>query len=259
MQILGIDIGGSGVKAGVVDLDNGSLIGDRLRVPTPVPATPEAVQAAVASLVREFSWQEAVGCGFPGVIHQGRAMTAANVDPAWIGVDVASLFAAATGCPFHVLNDADAAGIAEMRFGAGRGRVGVVLLVTVGTGLGSALFSDGVLVPNTEFGHILVRGKEAERYASAAVREREHLSWAKWGKRFNRYLRRMEELVWPDLFIIGGGASKKHERFFPQIEVKAAIVPAQLRNDAGIIGAAFAASDLSPADAPTAASKAGGA
>jgi polyphosphate glucokinase len=140
-----------------------------------------------------------------------------------------------------VLNDADAAGIAEMRFGAGRGRLGVVLLVTVGTGLGSALFSDSVLVPNTEFGHILVRGKVAERYASAAVREREHLNWSKWGKRFNRYLQRMEELVWPDLFIIGGGASKKHERFFPQIAVQAEIVPAQLRNEAGIIGAALSA------------------
>jgi polyphosphate glucokinase len=241
MHILGIDIGGSGVKAGVVDVDKGCLVGERLRIPTPVPATPEAVQAAVASLVREFSWKDAVGCGFPAVIREGRAMTAANIDPAWIGTDVAGLFADATGCPFHVLNDADAAGIAEMRFGAGRGRLGVVLLVTVGTGLGSALFSDAVLVPNTEFGHILVRGKVAERYASAAVREREHLSWSKWGKRFNRYLQRMEELVWPDLFIIGGGVSKKHERFFPQIDVQAEIVPAQLRNEAGIIGAALSA------------------
>jgi polyphosphate glucokinase len=241
MHILGIDIGGSGIKAGVVDVDKGCLVGERLRIPTPVPATPEAVQAAVASLVREFSWKDAVGCGFPAVIREGRAMTAANIDPTWIGTDVAGLFADATGCPFHVLNDADAAGIAEMRFGAGRGRLGVVLLVTVGTGLGSALFSDAVLVPNTEFGHILVRGKVAERYASAAVREREHLSWSKWGKRFNRYLQRMEELVWPDLFIIGGGVSKKHERFFPQIDVQAEIVPAQLRNEAGIIGAALSA------------------
>jgi polyphosphate glucokinase len=241
MHILGIDIGGSGVKAGVVDVAKGCLVGERLRIPTPVPATPEAVQVAVASLVREFSWKDTVGCGFPGVIHDGRAMTAANIDPAWIGTDVAGLFADATGCPFHVLNDADAAGIAEMRFGAGRGRLGVVLVVTVGTGLGSALFSDAVLVPNTEFGHILVRGKVAERYASAAVREREHQSWSKWGKRFNRYLQRMEELVWPDLFIIGGGASKKHERFFPQIDVQAEIVPAQLRNEAGIIGAALSA------------------
>jgi polyphosphate glucokinase len=241
MHILGIDIGGSGVKAGVVDVDQGCLVGERLRIPTPAPATPQAVQATVAGLVREFSWKGAVGCGFPGVIREGRAMTAANIDPAWIGTEVASLFADATGCPFHVLNDADAAGIAEMRFGAGRGRLGVVLLVTAGTGLGSALFSDAVLVPNTEFGHILVRGKVAEHYAAAAVREREHLSWAKWGKRFNRYLQRMEELVWPDLFIIGGGASKKHERFFPEIHVQAEIVPAQLRNEAGIIGAALAA------------------
>ena len=241
MQILGIDIGGSGVKGGVVDVDKGSLVGERIRIPTPDPATPQAMQATVASLVREFSWKEAVGCGFPGVIREGRAMTASNIDPDWIGTDVAGLFGSATGCPFHVLNDADAAGIAEMRFGAGRGRPGVVLLVTVGTGLGSALFSDGVLVPNTEFGHILLRGKVAERYASAAVREREHLSWTKWGRRFNRYLRRLEELVWPDLFIIGGGVSKKHERFFPQLDVKAEVVPAQLRNDAGIVGAALSA------------------
>lgn len=241
MHILGIDIGGSGVKAGVVDVEQGCLVGERLRIPTPEPATPQAVQAIVASLVREFSWTDAVGCGFPGVIRDGRAMTAANIDPAWLGTDVASLFADATGCPFKVLNDADAAGIAEIRFGAGRGRPGVVLLITVGTGLGSALFSDGVLVPNTEFGHILLRGKEAERYASDAARERKRLSWSRWGKRFNRYLRRMEELVWPDLFIVGGGASKKHERFFPQIDVQAEVVPAQLRNEAGIIGAALAA------------------
>jgi polyphosphate glucokinase len=246
MHILGIDIGGSGVKGGVVDVEKGCLVGERLRIPTPLPATPQAVQESVANLVREFSWKEAIGCGFPAVIHGGRAMTAANIDPAWIGTDVASLFTGVTGCPFQVLNDADAAGIAEMRFGAGRGRQGVVLLVTVGTGLGSALFSDGVLVPNTEFGHILVRGKVAEHYASAVVRERKHLNWSKWGKRFNHYLRRMEELVWPDLFIIGGGASKKHERFFPQIDVQAEIVPAQLRNDAGIIGAALAAVPVSP-------------
>jgi polyphosphate glucokinase len=199
------------------------------------------VKTTVANLVGEFSWKDAVGCGFPGVIREGRAMTAANVDPAWIGTDVAGLFADATGCPFHVLNDADAAGIAEMHFGAGRGRLGVVLLVTVGTGLGSALFSDGVLVPNTEFGHILLRGKVAERYASAAVRDRKNLSWTKWGKRFNRYLQRMEELVWPNLFIIGGGASKKFEQFLPQLDVQAEILPAQLRNEAGIIGAAVAA------------------
>jgi polyphosphate glucokinase len=241
MHILGIDIGGSGIKAGVVDVEQGCLIGERRRIPTPEPATPRAMQEVVASLVREFSWTGAVGCGFPGVIRDGRAMTAANIDRAWLGTDVAGLFAGATDCPFLVLNDADAAGIAEMRFGAGRGRPGVVLLITVGTGLGSALFSDGALVPNTEFGHILLRGKEAERYASDAVRERKHLSWSRWGKRFNRYLRRMEELVWPDLFIIGGGASKKHERFFSQLDVRAEVVPAQLRNEAGIIGAALAA------------------
>lgn len=246
MHVLGVDIGGSGVKAGVVDVAKGCLTGERLRIATPMPATPDAVKNCVASLVREFSWRGPVGCGFPSVIHDGTAMTAANIDAAWIGTDVARLFADATGCPFQVLNDADAAGIAEMCFGAGRERRGVVLVITVGTGLGSALFSEGVLVPNTEFGHILVRGKVAEHYASAAVRERKHLSWEQWGKRFNRYLRRMEELVWPDLFIIGGGASKKFERYFSQIEVKAELVPAQLRNEAGIIGAALAAAGARP-------------
>lgn len=241
MQILGIDIGGSGVKARVVDVDQGTLVGERLRIPTPEPATPKAMQETVTRRVRKFSWQDVVGCGFPGVVRDSRIMTAANIDASWIGTDAATLFADATGYPFHVLNDADAAGIAEMRFGAGRDRRGVVLLVTVGTGLGSALFSSGALVPNTEFGHIHVRGKVAEHYASAAVRERKYLSWSKCGKRFNRSLQRMEELLWPDLSIIGGGASKKFERFSPQIEVKAEIVPAQLRNEAGILGAALAA------------------
>ena len=241
MQILGIDIGGSGIKGGVVDVERGALVGERIRIPTPVPATPDAVQAAVASLVRKFSWTDAIGCGFPAVIRDGRAMTASNIDPAWIGTDVASLLADATGCSFHVLNDADAAGIAEMRFGAGQGRRGVVLVVTVGTGLGSALFAGSELVPNTEFGHVLVRGRIAEHYASAAARESNHLSWSKWGKRFNRYLRRMEELLWPELFIIGGGASRKFEKFLPQIDVEAEVVAAQLRNEAGIVGAALAA------------------
>ena len=241
MQVLGIDIGGSGIKAGVVDVETGTLVGERLRLPTPDPATPQAVQATVGRLAWEFSWTDVIGCGFPAVIHEGRALTAANVDPAWIGADAAGLFADASGCPVRVLNDADAAGLAEMHFGAGRGRSGVVLLVTVGTGLGTALFSDGVLVPNTELGHILVRGKDAERYASAAVREAKGLSWSRWGKRFNRCLQRLEELLWPGLFIVGGGASKKFEKFSSQFDVRAEVVPAQLRNDAGIIGAALAA------------------
>ena len=246
MRILGIDIGGSGIKGAVVEIEDGSLVGERLRIPTPAPATPAAVQATIAEVIREFSWDGAVGCGFPAVIKGGRAMTASNIDPSWIGTDVTSLFTEATGCPFHVLNDADAAGIAEMRFGAGQGRSGVVLVVTVGTGLGSALFAGSELVPNTEFGHVLVRGKIAEHYASAAAREEHHLSWSKWGRRFNRYLRHMEELLWPELFIIGGGASRKFERFLAQIDVKAEVVPAQLLNEAGIIGAALAAS-LTPA------------
>lgn len=246
--ILGIDIGGSGIKGALVDIATGALLTERQRIDTPLPATPKAVAETVREVVKALDWQGVIGCGFPAPLHQGIALTAANIDDAWIGTAVDQTLAEATSCSCHVLNDADAAGLAEMRFGAGRGHNGVVLLITVGTGLGSALFCDGVLVPNTEFGHVRLKGDSAERYASDATRKKDDLSWEKWGKRFNRYLRLMESLVWPDLIIIGGGASKKFERFADQLKVKAEVVPATLQNEAGIIGAAvFAAENLSQA------------
>ncbi len=241
MKCLGIDIGGSGVKGAVVDSDTGALLEERFRFETPVPATPDAVAETVAQLIQHFDWQGPVGCGFPAAIREGVALTAANIAESWIGTDVAALFSRATSCPTWVLNDADAAGVAEMAFGAGKDRLGTVLIVTVGTGLGTALFYRGQLFPNTELGHIEIRGKDAEMRASDAARQREDLSWEKWAGRFNEYLLTMERLFWPELIIIGGGVSKKPERFMPYLTVRATVVPAQLRNEAGIVGAAVAA------------------
>ncbi|RCU51500.1 ROK family protein [Corallincola holothuriorum] len=244
MQVLGIDIGGSGIKGAVVDLTTGELVTERHRIPTPQPATPEQVANTVAELVEHFAWKGPVGCGFPAAIQHGIARTAANIDKSFIGTDVAKLFSNITECPCYVLNDADAAGVTEMHFGAGRGIKGVVLMVTIGTGLGTALFSDGKLLPNTELGHILLEnGLEGEQYASSAVREREELGWGKWGKRFNTYLQQMEALFWPDIILLGGGASKKFEKFSDKIEVDALVTPAASLNQAGIIGAALYAAE----------------
>jgi polyphosphate glucokinase len=243
MELLGIDIGGSGIKGAPVNLKTGLLSAKRVRFPTPQPASPAEVAKTVARLVKKFKWQGAVGCGFPAVIRRGVALTAANVDKSWIGTDAARLFSQAAGCPVMVINDADAAGLAEMRFGAGKGRQGVVFTITIGTGLGSALFVDGKLVPNTELGHIEVRSKDAERRASDAVRQRKELSWKEWAVRFNEYLLTLERLFYPDLFILGGGASKKTEKFLPYLTVQAEVLPAQLLNDAGIVGAALAAKE----------------
>ena len=240
MEILGIDIGGSGIKGAPVDLANGTLAAERLQIPTPQPATPDAVAASVGKITRHFNWSKPVGCGLPAVVQHGIARTAANIDASWIGVDARALLTGSTGCSVTVINDADAAGIAEMRFGAGRGRVGTVLMVTVGTGLGTALFRDGHLVPNTELGHILLNGKVAEKYASAGVRQVLGLTYQDWAKRFDEYLHRLEALFWPDLFIIGGGISSMHETFFPCLTVKTELLPATLRNEAGIVGAAAA-------------------
>jgi len=241
MQVLGIDIGGSAIKAAPVELTTGALAAERLRLPTPQPATPDAVSAALAEIFRHFAWHGPVGCGFPAAIRQGVVCTAANIDSSWIGINVNRLLTERLGTTVSVLNDADAAGLAEMRFGAGRGQRGTVFVVTVGTGLGTALFRDGVLVPNTELGHLLLNGADAERYASAAVRERFDLSYETWADRFNSYLLRLEELFWPDLFIIGGEISRSHEQFFPHLTIATPIVPASLRNEAGIVGAALAA------------------
>ncbi|MCP2339354.1 polyphosphate--glucose phosphotransferase [Actinomadura rupiterrae] len=242
MRMLGIDIGGSGIKGAPVDLGTGELTADRMRIATPDPSRPTAVAGAVAQVVEHFAWDGPVGVTFPGVVVNGTTMTAANVDHGWIGTDAAALFARVTGRRVTVLNDADAAGVAEMAHGAGRGHPGTVVMLTLGTGIGSALFIDGALVPNTEFGHIEIRGKDAEKRASAKVREEKELSWHHWAERLSEYLARLEGLISPGLIILGGGVSRKADRFVPLIEgVRAPIVPAALINNAGIVGAAMAA------------------
>ena len=240
MNILGIDIGGSGIKGAPVDTLKGCLCEERLHIPTPSPATPEAIAETVAETVRHFNWTGPVGCGLPAVIRNGIACTAANIDPSWIDTDVVKLLSARSGLDVTVLNDADAAGLAEMRYGAGRKATGTTIVVTAGTGLGTALFRDNTLVPNTELGHLHLRGKVAEHHAAAVVRTEMKLSYRDWAKRFDDYLHRLEELFWPDLFIIGGEISKDHAKFFPHLTNKTRTLPAELRNNAGIIGAAAA-------------------
>jgi polyphosphate glucokinase len=237
----GVDIGGSGIKGCLVDLDEGRLVGERLRIDTPQPSRPDAVYAVVAQIVNHFGWTERTGVTFPGVMRHGIAHTAANVDKSWIGTDVDAGLEALLPGTVETLNDADAAGLAEMRYGAGRDQDGVVLLLTFGTGIGSALFVDGHLVPNTEFGHIQVDSEDGERRASAAAREREVLSYPEWAKRVDRYLEVLEAGLWLDLIIVGGGVSKKADKWVPLLSTRTPVVPAQLQNDAGIVGAALAA------------------
>lgn len=241
MEILGIDIGGSGIKGAPVDTENGALLAPRLRVPTPELAKPRQVAEAMDQIVKHFGWHDLIGCGFPAAVHSGVPLTAANIHKKWIGKDASALFKKVTGCPVHVVNDADAAGIAEMTFGAGQGQNGVVLIVTIGTGLGTSIFINGQILPNTEFGHIEIDGQQAEVRASDAARKREKLSWSKWSKRLDRYLQTMEGLIWPDLIILGGGVSKKYEQFIPKLNLQAEVLPATLLNEAGIVGAALAA------------------
>ncbi|MFG1707894.1 polyphosphate--glucose phosphotransferase [Nonomuraea sp. M3C6] len=236
MNVLGIDIGGSGIKGAPVDTEAGELLEDRLRIATPQPSKPHEVAEVVASIVKHFSWNGPVGVTFPGVVVDGVVRTAANVHHSWIGVDAATLFGGAM-----VLNDADAAGLAEMAFGRGRGQRGTVLVLTLGTGIGSALFADGTLVPNTELGHLELHGKDAEHRASARVREEHELSWEKWAERVEEYLRHVEMLFSPSLIVIGGGVSKRADRFLPHVHIDTPVVPAALQNEAGIIGAAHAA------------------
>jgi polyphosphate glucokinase len=236
---LGIDIGGSGVKGAPVDVRTGELVKDRFKLSTPQPATPDAVAETVADVVRHFDWQGPVGLTVPGVVKHGVVHTAANIDRSWIGTDAAALFRTAIEQPCTVLNDADAAGIAEMRFGAGKGRDGVVVMITLGTGIGCAVFNDGVLLPNTELGHLEMNGHDAEHQASARVREDLHLSWKKWAERVDQYLDMMDRLLWPDLIIIGGGVSRRADKFFPYLDTRAELVPAALQNEAGIVGAAL--------------------
>ncbi len=241
MHILGIDVGGSGIKGAPVDTMTGELIAERIRIKTPDKAEPQPVAEVVAQIARSFEWKGQIGIGFPAPIKGGVAMMAANISEKWVGTNADELFSKITGCDCTMINDADAAGLAEMSFGAGRGQIGTVIMVTLGTGIGSAIFYRGRLLPNTEFGHIEMEGYEAEARASDAARQRDDLSWKKYAKQLNRYLKMMEKLFWPDLFIVGGGISKEHEKFLPLLTIDIPVVPAELLNEAGIIGAALAA------------------
>jgi len=237
---LGVDVGGTGIKGGLVDLEKGELIGERLRILTPHPATPDAVALCVAEVVRHFEYKERFGCGLPMVVKAGVTLTAANVDHSWIGTDAKTLFETHTGVKASILNDADAAGLAEMQYGAGKDKKGVVFMLTFGTGIGCAIFNNGVLLPNTELGHLKVRGVDAEDRASESVRIEREMSWRKWSARIDEYLHELERLFWPDLFIVGGGASKNANKFIPRLTINTPIVPATLLNEAGIVGAALA-------------------
>ena len=245
-QALGVDVGGSGVKGAIVDLDTGQLVGERLRLETPQPATPKAVTKTVAEVVDHFGWTGPVGVTYPGVVVDGVVKPAANVDKSWIGTNVAELWSAALGGrKVTVLNDADAAGLAEARYGAGRDVKGLVVLLTFGTGIGSAVLYNGVLLPNTEFGHIEVGGKEAEHRAASSVKERKEWNYQRWTEEVTKVLVAIENAIWPDLFIAGGGISKKADRWIPMLRNRTPVVGAGLQNEAGIVGAAMASqSDL---------------
>jgi polyphosphate glucokinase len=248
VDVLGVDIGGSGVKGAPVNIQTGELLASRYRIPTPQPSSPKAVADVVGAIAKHFEWRKPIGITFPGVIHHGVIMTAANVDKSWIGVDGIELFENATQCRVRILNDADAAGLAEMELGAGRNHhTGVVIMLTFGTGIGTAIFVNGHLLPNTEFGHLPLRGKDAEHRAAARVRDDENLTWTEWAERVNEFLAAMEFFFSPDLFIIGGGISKKQHKFMHHLKSRAEIAPAQLLNDAGIIGAATVAKELATA------------
>jgi polyphosphate glucokinase len=240
MAILGIDVGGTGIKGAPVDTDDGKLLEERFRVVTPQPATVDDVVECIGQVAEHFNWKGEIGCGFPSVVKKGTIYTAANIDKSWIGVNAKEQIEHRTQCRTHMINDADAAGLAEMHFGAGKDNKGVVFLITIGTGLGTALFVNGELIPNTELGHLSIRGKDAEDRASNRIRLEKELSWKQWSKRFNEYLVEVERLFWPDLIILGGGLSKSTAKFTPHLTVQAPVVPAQMLNEAGIIGAAMA-------------------
>ncbi len=246
---IGVDVGGSGIKAAGVDIETGQFNTDRIRIPTPSPSTPDAVIGCIRELVQQLHQDAdvpadaAIGVGVPTVILDGVAKLASNIDKAWIDFGVVSALAAALGRPATVLNDADAAGLAEMRYGGGRDRTGVVVFLTLGTGVGSALFIDGKLVPNTEFGQMEIRGKPAERRSAAAARSRRKLSWKAWAKDLDEHIDRIDQLVWPNVIVLGGGVSKRADQFLPRLTSRVPVVPATLRNDAGIVGAALAAAE----------------
>lgn len=245
MTVLGIDIGGSGIKGAPVDVETGEFIESRFRIPTPDPGTPDQVLEVIRRVVKHFEWDGKIGVGFPGVVRRGEICTAANVSLEWIGKNLADIVTEATGCTTIVLNDADAAGLAEMRFGIGKSyEDDYVLFLTIGTGIGSALFTKGELWPNSEFGHLKIRGKDAEHRAGDGVRKEKDLSWKSWGKKLSEVLQVYEALLSPDVMILGGGVSKQFDEYGKYLKgVNAKIMPAQLRNQAGIIGAAMAAEE----------------
>ncbi|ACB73360.1 polyphosphate--glucose phosphotransferase [Opitutus terrae] len=243
MKTLGIDIGGSAVKGAPVDPRTGRLLAPRLRIATPEPLTPLAMSRAVAEIARHFRWRGRIGVGFPGVVQGSRTLTSANLHPRFVGCDAGRLFAQATGCRVALINDADAAGLAEVTFGAGRRVQGTVLLVTIGTGIGTAVFSGGRLLPNTELGHLPWHGRSAERYVSSAARKRRGLSWASWARELGEYLRTLERLLWPELIVLGGGASSKSDKFIRHVRCRAKLVVASSGNEAGIVGAALCAAE----------------
>ncbi len=241
MEVLGIDIGGTGTKGGLVNILTGEMVTERFRLDTPQPSTPTAVIETAAQVVQHFNYKGAIGCGFPAIIKKGTAYSAANIDKSWIGTNAGQLLQDATGCVCHVCNDADLAGIAEMAHGAGKGENGVVLMITIGTGLGSALFINGELVPNTEFGHFYLKGMDviAEKFAAASSKKKNDLTWEQWADRFNQYLKMINRLFSPDLVILGGGGSKKFKKYEHLLLENLRIKPAEMRNNAGIIGAAI--------------------
>lgn len=240
MEIFGIDIGGSGIKGALVDTGTGELASERVRILTPQPSKPEAIVETVVEIVKAHGWEGPVGCGFPAVMKEGVIHTAANIDGSNVGFDLRRAMEERLEGPVHTVNDGDAAGMAEMKWGAGKGASGVVFMVTLGTGLGTSLFVDGKLVPNTELGHIEIRGKDAEERATDRARKKKGMSWQKYGKRLDEYLKRIEALLWPDLIILGGGVSKKSDKFLDVLSTRAEVVIAKMHNEAGIAGAALA-------------------
>ncbi len=244
---LGIDVGGSGIKGAPVDLSTGKFASDRLRIDTPKPATPEAVCKVIAQVVDHFDDvhdDSPIGVTIPGVVTSGVVRSAANIDKSWIDFDAAAFLGKELGHPVHVVNDADAAGVAELEYGAADHNEGLVILTTLGTGIGTALIHHGRLVPNSELGHIEVDGHDAESRAAQSAQEREGLSWEAWAERLQRYYSHLENLLWPDLFVVGGGVSKNADKFLPLLSIRTPIKPASLRNKAGIIGAAHLAAQV---------------
>jgi len=244
-KVLGIDVGGSGIKGAIINTKTGELLTERYRIPTPGQANPDQIADVIQQIVEHFKWNGTIGVGFPAVVQNGIAKTAANIDKSFIGTNIENLIAKKTNCKVKVINDADAAGQAEMKFGAGKNNKGVVFLITVGTGIGTVVFTKGKLLPNTELGHVYMnKDRESELYISDATRQKNDLSWKDWAQRFDEYLNYLEQLFWPDLFIVGGGVSKNETKFQQYLTVKTKVVPAQLLNYAGIIGAALAAKKL---------------